>query len=214
VGTDIGVIGGHVEAADEHVVAGIAGSCQRQQRDDAHQHKAPLAGLLRASARGWGSRRRCGRLRLRRLGGLALGLIRNMTELISHCSRHLSDGLALILRLVTKDACGLVSHCGHHGLLNSKIRGTSRAHPAFPLGFSFIIDRTVRSTYIPALATLASNPFQGLSRRKISFKSLNRWLQPNKLLSGQLPRTRPSAARSWKAPARCSWTSASMAPAW
>jgi len=123
VGADIGIVGGNIEASDQRVIDAVAATCQREQRDNAHQHLSALAGFPRGGRhchhgiRGPGGfdRRFVGGRRGWRLRGPTPGFFGEVrAKLLGNRSRSLAVRLGLALpRFGPKKARGLVSRCGH-----------------------------------------------------------------------------------------------------
>ena len=163
VGAHIGVVGGNVEASDQHIVEAIACRGERDQRDEPHQDQPAFARFRRGACSGRRRSRRPLDRRLfdrgacRRLGVATRGLIGKMRPKLLGKSRCVARGVVAPGRILpgTNDARGLVSRCGHQGLPIKKSRcmlGPERASLHRQLQIS--IDRTVRSSYIRIAGTL------------------------------------------------------------
>ena len=153
VGAHIGVVGGDEEAADQNIMHAVAAAASASSAPTPIRTNLRLpdfgaaavgSGLPARPACRWPACRAS-----RRAAGD--GLVRDMSAKLRRETRTVARDLAFgRIRLGTKDARGLVSRCGHHGLPNHNV--ATQAQPkhglAASLAFEINIDRTVRSRYI------------------------------------------------------------------
>ncbi len=131
VGAHIGVVGADEKASYQKIMHAIGRDGERKQRADADQDPLALAGFRRL---GTGSnRRRCGRRigrrPVRRLGGAARdSLVCQMsTKRFERSRGNVAREPAFgRIGLGANNTRGLVSRCGHHGLLVTKSRRSQK----------------------------------------------------------------------------------------
>ena len=156
VGAHIGVVGRDIKPSDQKIMHAIACERERDQRTDAHQHQLLAIGGVRRGGIGGSSDGLVDHGRNRRLRGAALGFFGDLTaKLLCRRRRIFTPRRGFYLfRLRAKHPRGLVSRCGHHGLLTTTRHAREshgRSH-GFPVLHGFApttisIDRTVRSRY-------------------------------------------------------------------
>ena len=138
VGAHIGIVGRDVEASDQNVIDAVAGRGEREQRE--RRPSGPVcacpisARLHRRRRRGGAAGGSAAGAPAPRRGG-ADGLFRDMEPSWSASGGSVARNFAFRrFRLGTKDACGLVSRCGHHGLPNCNVamRCAARNRPLPP----------------------------------------------------------------------------------